>query len=154
MAGWRVGFCAGNAALVAAAARVKSYLDYGLFGPAQLAAVTALDECDDEVARIRDTYRRRRDVVVEAFGAAGWRVPTPKASMFCWAPLPEAFRSLGSLEFTRRLIDQAGVAVAPGVGFGKAGDGFVRIALIEDEPRLGLAAERIGAVLAKGPGGK
>jgi alanine-synthesizing transaminase len=154
MAGWRVGFCAGNAALVAAAARVKSYLDYGLFGATQVAAITALDECDDEVVKIRDMYQRRRDVVVEAFGQAGWKVPRPAASMFAWAPIPEAFRPLGSLEFAKRLIDDAGVSVAPGVGFGKAGDGFVRIALIEDEPRLRLAAERIGAMLAKGPGGK
>jgi alanine-synthesizing transaminase len=154
MAGWRVGFCAGNAALVAAAARVKSYLDYGLFGAVQMAAVTALDECDDDVARIRELYQRRRDVLVEAFGGAGWKVPPPAASMFAWVPIPEAFRPLGSLEFAKRLIDDAGVAVAPGVGFGKAGDGFVRIALIEDEARIRLAAERVGAMLAKGPGGK
>jgi len=153
MPGWRVGFCAGNAALVSAAARVKSYLDYGLFGVTQLAAVTALDECDDEAARLRDLYQRRRDVLVESFGQAGWKVPSPAASMFAWAPIPEAFRSLGSLEFAKRLID-VGVAVAPGIGFGKAGDGFVRIALIEEEPRIRLAAERVQQLLAQGPGGK
>jgi alanine-synthesizing transaminase len=149
-----VGFCAGNAALVAATARVKSYLDYGLFGGVQMAAITALESCDDEVTAIREKYRRRRDALVRHFGAAGWPVPSPTASMFAWAPIPEAFRSLGSLEFAKRLIDEAGVAVAPGIGFGQAGDGFVRLALIADEPRLQLAAERIEALLKKGPGGR
>jgi alanine-synthesizing transaminase len=154
MPGWRVGFCAGNAALVAATARVKSYLDYGLFGGVQMAAITALESCDEEVTAIREKYRRRRDALVRHFGAAGWPVPSPTASMFAWAPIPEAFRSLGSLEFAKRLIDEAGVAVAPGIGFGQAGDGFVRLALIADEPRLQLAAERIEALLKKGPGGR
>ncbi|WP_242393537.1 aminotransferase class I/II-fold pyridoxal phosphate-dependent enzyme [Anaeromyxobacter oryzisoli] len=154
MPGWRVGFCGGSATLVAAAARVKSYLDYGLFGAVQQAAVTALDECDDEVVQIRDRYHRRRDALVRHFGEAGWKIPPPAASMFAWAPIPEPFRHLGSLEFAKRLIDEAGVAVAPGIGFGKAGDGFVRIALIVDEPRVQLAAERIQRFLQKGPGGK
>jgi alanine-synthesizing transaminase len=154
MPGWRVGFCGGNANLVAAAARVKSYLDYGLFGAVQMAAITALDECDDEVVAIREKYHRRRDALVRNFGAAGWAIPPPAASMFAWAPIPEAFRSLGSLEFAKRLIDEAGIAVAPGIGFGKPGDGFVRIALIVDEPRIQLAAERLQTFLAKGPGGK
>jgi alanine-synthesizing transaminase len=154
MPGWRVGFCAGNAALVAAAARVKSYLDYGLFGAVQMAAVTALDECDDVVIEVTERYRRRRDALVRHFGAAGWQIPSPAASMFAWAPIPEPFRPLGSLEFAKRLIDEAGVAVAPGIGFGKAGDGYVRIALIEDEPRIALAAERIQTFLRKGPGGR
>ena len=143
MPGWRVGFCAGNAALVAATARVKSYLDYGLFGAVQRAAVTALDECDADVAQIREQYRRRRDAVSKHFAAAGWNVPPPAASMFAWTPLPEPCRHLGSLEFTRRLIEHAGVAVAPGIGFGPAGEGFVRVALIESEARIQLAAERI-----------
>ncbi len=143
MPGWRVGFAAGNPALVAATARVKSYLDYGLFGAVQRAAVVALDECDQDVAAIRDKYHRRRDALCRHFGAAGWPIPVPVASMFAWAPIPEPFRHLRSLEFTRRLIEQAGVAVAPGIGFGPAGDGHVRIALIEDEPRIQLAAERI-----------
>lgn len=154
MPGWRVGFCGGSAALVGAAARVKSYLDYGLFGAVQAAAVTALDECDDEVVQIRDKYHRRRDALVRHLGAAGWKIPSPTASMFAWAPIPEPFRHLGSLEFSRRLIDEAGVAVAPGIGFGKAGDGFVRIALIVDEPRIQVAAERIQRLLEKGSGGK
>ena len=151
MPGWRVGFCAGNAALVAATARVKSYLDYGLFGAVQLAAVTALDECDDAVAEVRERYHRRRDALVRHFGAAGWPIPSPAASMFAWAPIPDPFRQLGSLEFSKRLIDEAGVAVAPGIGFGKAGEGYVRIALIVDEPRIQLAAARIQAFLRKGP---
>ncbi len=153
MPGWRVGFCAGNPALVAAVARVKSYLDYGLFGAVQMAAVTALDECDDDVAQIRERYRRRRDALVRYFGAAGWPIPAPAASMFAWVPIPEPFRSLGSLEFAKRLIDEAGVCVAPGIGFGKAGDGHVRMALIVDEPRIRVAAERIAKFLEKGPGG-
>jgi len=151
MPGWRVGFAAGNAAMVGAVARVKSYLDYGLFGAVQMAAVTALDECDDDVAAIREKYRRRRDALVRHFGAAGWPVPSPAASMFAWAPIPEPFRPLGSLEFVKRLIDEAGVSVAPGIGFGKAGEGWVRIALLVDEDRIALAANRIGAFLAKGP---
>lgn len=152
MPGWRVGFCAGNAALVGATARVKSYLDYGLFGAVQVAAITALETCDEEVVEIRERYRRRRDALVRWFGSAGWPIPSPAASMFAWAPIPEPFRHLGSLEFTRRLIEGAGVAVAPGVGFGQEGDGFVRIALIADEARLQLAGERIEQFLRKGPG--
>ncbi len=151
MPGWRVGFCAGNAALVAAAARVKSYLDYGLFGAVQRAAIVALNECDEDVAAIREKYRRRRDALCRHFGAAGWPVPSPAASMFAWAPIPEHLRHLGSLEFTKRLIEEAGVAVAPGMGFGAAGDGHVRIALIEDEPRIQLAAERIERFLRTTP---
>jgi alanine-synthesizing transaminase len=151
MPGWRVGFCAGNPSLVAAVARVKSYLDYGLFGAVQRAAIVALDECDGDVAEIRARYRRRRDALVKLFGAAGWRIPSPAASMFAWAPMPEAFRHMGSLEFTKRLIEQAGVAVAPGVGFGPAGEGSVRIALIEDEPRIQIAAERIERFLRSAP---
>lgn len=154
MPGWRVGFCGGNRALVAAAARVKSYLDYGLFGAVQMAAITALDECDDEVARICEKYHGRRDALVRHFGAAGWQIPSPAASMFAWAPIPEQFRPMGSLEFAKRLIDEAGIAVAPGIGFGESGDGHCRIALIVDEPRIELAAERLEKFIRKGPGGK
>jgi alanine-synthesizing transaminase len=149
MAGWRVGVGAGNAALVAAMARVKSYLDYGLFGATQVAARVALDECDAYAVENRERYRRRRDALCKHLGAAGWSVPAPTATMFAWAPLPDQVRHLGSLEFARRLIDEAGVAVAPGIGFGQAGEGYVRIALIEDEPRIQLAAQRIGEFLAK-----
>ena len=143
MPGWRVGFAAGNAALVGAVARVKSYLDHGLFGAVQRAAVVALDECDGEVAANRERYQERRDAIVRHFGAAGWKVPPPPASMFAWAQIPEPFRALGSLEFARRLVDGAGIAVTPGVAFGPRGEGYVRIALIEDEPRVRLAAERL-----------
>lgn len=149
MPGWRVGIAAGNPTLVAAMARVKSYLDYGLVGVVQAAGAVALDQCDDEVVQIRERYRRRRDAVVKHFGAAGFPVPSPSATMFCWAPLPAPARHLGSLEFTKRLITEVGVAVAPGMGFGAAGEGFVRIALIEDEPRIALAAERIKRFLEK-----
>jgi alanine-synthesizing transaminase len=149
MAGWRVGIAAGNAALVAAMARVKSYLDYGLFGATQVAARVALDECDAYAVENRERYRQRRDALCKHFGAAGWQVPPPAATMFAWVPLPEQARHLGALEFARRLIDEAGVAVAPGIGFGAAGEGHVRIALIEDEPRIQLAAQRIGEFLAK-----
>jgi alanine-synthesizing transaminase len=149
MAGWRVGIAAGNAALVAAMARVKSYLDYGLFGATQVAARVALDECDAYAVENRERYRSRRDALCKHFAAAGWKIPPPAATMFAWAPIPEAVRHMGALEFARRLIDEAGVAVAPGIGFGPAGEGHVRIALIEDEPRIQLAAERIGEFLAK-----
>jgi alanine-synthesizing transaminase len=149
MPGWRVGFAAGNPGLVAAMARVKSYLDYGLVGPVQAAAAVALDECDGEVTGIREKYRRRRDAVVRHFGAAGWPVPRPAATMFAWAPIPEVARHLGSLEFTKRLISEAGVAVAPGMGFGAEGEGWARIALLEDEERVAVAAERIRGFLER-----
>jgi len=149
MAGFRVGFAAGSHALVAALARVKSYLDYGLFGAVQMAAAATLNRCDDFPAQVCAKYRRRRDALVRDFGAAGWPIPSPAASMFAWAPIPGQLKHLGSLEFARRLIDEAGVSVSPGIGFGPAGEGYVRIALVEDEPRIALAAERIGAFLRK-----
>ena len=129
---------------------MKSYLDYGLFGAMQRRRVTALDECDDEVVQIRERYHRRRDALVAALRRGRLADPVAPRQMFAWAPIPEPFRHLGSLEFARRLIDEAGVAVAPGVGFGSAGEGFVRIALVEDEPRSRLAAERVHGFLQKG----
>ena len=143
MAGWRMGFAVGNDRLIAALARVKSYLDYGAFTPIQVAAAAALNgpqECIDEM---RDTYRKRRDAMVDSFTRAGWPIPAPKASMFAWAPVPEKFRSLGSLEFSKLLIEKADVAVAPGIGFGEHGDGYVRIALVENEQRIRQAARNI-----------
>ncbi|MCP4384188.1 MAG: LL-diaminopimelate aminotransferase [Hyphomicrobiales bacterium] len=143
MAGWRIGFAVGNERLIAALGRVKSYLDYGAFTPIQVAATAALNgpqECIDEM---RATYKRRRDVLVESFSRAGWAIPAPTASMFAWAPIPEPFRPLGSLEFSKLLIEKADVAVAPGIGFGEHGDGYVRIALVENEQRVRQAARNV-----------
>jgi alanine-synthesizing transaminase len=143
MAGWRIGFAVGNRRLIAALTRVKSYLDYGAFTPIQAAAVAALNGPQDIVEANRQLYRRRRDVLVEAFGRAGWDIPAPRASMFAWAPLPPALARLGSLEFAKQLLTHAGVAVAPGVGYGEEGEGFVRIALVENEQRLRQAARQV-----------
>jgi alanine-synthesizing transaminase len=143
MAGWRVGFAVGNERLIAALGRVKSYLDYGAFTPIQVAATAALNGPQDCIEEARTTYKRRRDALVDSFGRAGWPIPAPQASMFAWAPIPEAFRSLGSLEFSKLLIEKADVAVAPGIGFGEHGDGYVRIALVENEQRIRQAARNI-----------
>jgi alanine-synthesizing transaminase len=143
MPGWRMGFAVGNEKLIAALARVKSYLDYGAFTPIQVAATAALNGDGSDIAEVRDTYHKRRDVMVDAFGKAGFQVPPPAASMFAWAPIHEKFRPLGSLEFSKLLIEQAEVAVAPGIGFGEHGDDFVRIALVENEHRLRQAARNI-----------
>ncbi|MDF8331941.1 LL-diaminopimelate aminotransferase [Novosphingobium cyanobacteriorum] len=143
MAGWRVGFAVGNRRLIAALKRVKSYLDYGAFTPIQAAACAALNGPQDIVAKNRELYQKRRDVMVEAFGRAGWEIPSPPASMFAWAPLPPALRHLGSLEFSKQLLTHAEVAVAPGVGYGEDGEGFVRIAMVENEQRLRQAARNI-----------
>ena len=143
MAGWRMGFAVGNERLLGALARVKSYLDYGAFTPIQVAATAALNGPEDCIAEMRATYRKRRDVLIDAFGKAGWQIPSPTASMFAWVPVPEKFRALGSLEFSKLLIEKADVAVAPGIGFGEHGDEFVRIALVENEQRIRQAARGI-----------
>jgi alanine-synthesizing transaminase len=148
MAGWRMGFAVGNTKLIAALARVKSYIDYGAFTPIQAAAVAALNGPQDIVEANRELYRKRRDVMVEAFGRAGWDIPSPRASMFAWAPLPPALREMGSLEFSKQLLTQAEVAVAPGVGYGEEGEGFVRIAMVENEQRLRQAARNIKRYLS------
>jgi alanine-synthesizing transaminase len=150
MPGWRIGFAVGNERLVAALTRVKSYLDYGAFTPIQAAAAHALNTQDHEVERARAIYRQRRDVMVDAFGRAGWHVPPPAATMFAWAPIPEPFARLGSLEFSKLLVEHASVAVSPGVGFGENGDGHVRIALVENEHRIRQAARNIKKFLAAG----
>ncbi|MBV8686400.1 MAG: LL-diaminopimelate aminotransferase [Alphaproteobacteria bacterium] len=150
MAGWRIGFAVGNETLIGALARVKSYLDYGAFTPVQAAAVAALNGPQDIVAANRRLYKARRDCLVESFGRAGWEIPPPAASMFAWAPIPEPFRALGSMEFAKRLLAEAGVAVSPGVGFGEEGEGFVRIALVENEQRIRQAARGVKRFLAKG----
>jgi alanine-synthesizing transaminase len=148
MPGWRVGFAVGNERLISALTRVKSYLDYGAFTPVQVAAAAALNGTDDVIKEVRDTYRSRRDVMVESFGRAGWRIPSPKATMFAWAPIPDQFAHLGSLEFAKLLIQETGVAVAPGVGFGEYGDQYVRLALVENEQRIRQAARGIKKFLA------
>ncbi|WP_046863540.1 LL-diaminopimelate aminotransferase [Microvirga massiliensis] len=143
MAGWRIGFAVGNERLLAALARVKSYLDYGAFTPVQVAATAALNGPDDCIREMRATYRRRRDVLIESFGKAGWHIPSPSASMFAWVKIPERFQGMGSLEFSKLLIEKADVAVAPGIGFGEHGDEYVRIAIVENEQRIRQAARNI-----------
>ena len=147
MAGCRVGFAAGAPHLVAALARVKSYLDYGAYTPIQVAACAALDGPQDCVAQTRAIYKHRRDVLVESFGRAGWHIPTPEASMFAWAPLPAKCKAEGSLAFSKRLMREAGIALAPGIGFGEHGEGFVRLALVENEQRIRQAARAVGEFL-------
>ncbi len=151
MPGWRIGFAAGNAKLIAALARVKSYLDYGAFTPIQVAATAALNGPQDCVDEIRTLYRERRDVLIDGLEAAGWSVPCPAATMFAWAPVPPAFADLGSLEFSKLLLKHARVAVSPGVGFGEYGEGFVRIALVENKHRIRQAVRNIKAFLANPP---
>jgi len=148
MPGWRVGFVVGNPTLIAALARIKSYLDYGLFTPIQVAAIEALEGPQECVAEIRETYRGRRDVLCEGLERAGWAVARPRATMFVWAPIPEPFRALGSLEFAKRLLAEARVAVSPGIGFGHYGDGYVRFALIENRHRIRQALRGIRRMLA------
>jgi alanine-synthesizing transaminase len=143
MAGWRIGFAVGNQTLIAALTRVKSYIDYGAFTPMQAAACAALNGPQDSVEKNRELYHKRRDVLVEAFGRAGWDIPSPPASMFAWAPLPPALKDMGSLEFSKQLLTHADVAVAPGVGYGEDGEGYVRIALVENEQRLRQAARNV-----------
>ncbi len=135
MAGWRVGFCLGNPKMIAALARIKSYLDYGIFQPIQIAAIIGLRDCEVDTKRICQIYQRRRDVLVAGLCAAGWPVAPPKGTMFLWAPIPEPYRELGSLEFSKLLLEKALTAVSPGIGFGPMGEGHVRFALIENEHR-------------------
>jgi alanine-synthesizing transaminase len=151
MPGWRIGFAVGNERLIAALSRVKSYLDYGAFTPVQVAATAALNGPDDCIHEMRAIYRRRREVLVDSFARAGWQVPPPKASMFAWAPIPEPFRTLSTIEFSTLLVEKASVAVAPGEGFGEHGEGHVRIALVENEQRIRQAARNIRRFLETGP---
>jgi alanine-synthesizing transaminase len=147
MAGWRMGFAVGNRKLIAALGRVKSYLDYGAFTPVQVAAVAALNGPQDIIEENRQLYKKRRDVLVECFGRAGWDIPVPEASMFAWAPIPQRFHNLGSMEFAKRLLVEGKVAVSPGVGFGEEGEGYVRIALVENEQRIRQAARGVKKML-------
>ncbi|HEY4857545.1 MAG TPA: LL-diaminopimelate aminotransferase [Xanthobacteraceae bacterium] len=151
MPGWRIGFAVGNERIIAALSRVKSYLDYGAFTPIQVAATAALNGPDDCIREMRETYKRRRDVLVESFGRAGWEIPPPRASMFAWAPIPETFQSLGSVEFSTLLVEKAEVAVSPGIGFGEHGEGYVRIALVENEQRIRQAARNVRRFLETAP---
>ena len=151
MPGWRMGFAVGNERIIAALGRVKSYLDYGAFTPIQVAATAALNGPEDCIREMRATYKRRRDVLVDSFGRAGWPVPPPRASMFAWAPIPEPFGVLGSVEFSKLLVEKAEVAVSPGTGFGERGEGFVRIALVENEQRIRQAARNIRRFLESAP---
>jgi alanine-synthesizing transaminase len=153
MPGWRMGFAVGNERLISALARVKSYLDYGAFTPIQVAAAAALNGSDDVIEDVRTIYRSRRDVMVESFTRAGWPLPSPAATMFIWAPIPDQYADLGSLEFAKLLIAETGVAVAPGVGFGEYGDQYVRLALVENEQRIRQAARAVKKFLVAGQGG-
>ncbi|WP_374830666.1 LL-diaminopimelate aminotransferase [Paenochrobactrum pullorum] len=148
MPGWRMGFAVGNERLIAALTRVKSYLDYGAFTPIQVAATAALNGDGSDIEYVRNVYHQRRDVLVESFARAGWDVPPPAATMFAWVPIPEKFKAMGSLEFSKLLIEKADVAVAPGLGFGEHGDDHVRIALVENEHRIRQAARNIKRFLS------
>lgn len=147
MAGWRVGFCLGNPKMIAALARIKSYLDYGVFQPIQIASIIALRECEEETKKICAMYQKRRDVLISGLNQAGWHVPPPRGAMFVWAPLPEPYKDLGSLEFSKLLMEKALVAVSPGVGFGPLGEGHVRFALIENPHRTRQATSAIKRLL-------
>ncbi|MGE5566343.1 MAG: LL-diaminopimelate aminotransferase [Parcubacteria group bacterium] len=148
MAGWRVGMVVGNPRICAALARVKSYLDYGAFTPVQVAAAAALNGPQDCVEEIRGIYKHRRDVLIDSMKRAGWDIPSPPASMFAWAQIPEQYKEAGSMLFSRLLVEEAGVAVAPGVGFGEYGEGYVRIGLVENEHRIRQAARNVKKFLA------
>ena len=154
MPGWRVGYMVGNPTLVNALTRIKSYLDYGTFTPIQVAAISALEESQQCVSEIRDMYRSRRDVLCQGLNAAGWQVESPKGTMFVWAPIPEQYREMGSLEFSKKLLIEAKVAASPGIGFGNYGDNFVRFALIENEHRTRQAVRSIRAMLKEEDPGK
>jgi alanine-synthesizing transaminase len=147
MPGWRVGFAVGNPKLIAALAKLKSYFDYGMFQPIQIASIIALNEIDKEVGEITATYRSRRDVLISGLNNAGWKIESPKATMFVWAKIPEQFKGLGSLEFTKKLLKEARVAVSPGIGFGEYGDEFVRFSLVENEHRTRQAVRGIRGIL-------
>ncbi len=152
MPGWRVGFAAGNPRMIAALSRIKSYFDYGVFQPIQIASIIALNEQNGSVEEINEKYRKRRDVLCRALSRSGWKIEPPRATMFVWAQIPEPFASMGSIEFSKLLLREAKVATSPGIGFGEFGEGYVRFALIENEHRIRQAAKGIRAVLSAGKG--
>jgi len=147
MAGWRVGFCLGNPKMIAALARIKSYLDYGVFQPVQIASIIALRECEEDTKKICAIYQKRAEVLVNGLNRAGWPVEKPRGSMFLWASIPEKYRANGSLEFSKLILEKAAVAVSPGIGFGPLGEGHVRFALVENEQRIRQATRSIGQFL-------
>jgi alanine-synthesizing transaminase len=149
MAGWRVGFCLGNPKMIHALARIKSYLDYGVFQPLQIASIIALRDCEEDVKKICSVYKKRRDVLIDGLKRAGWPVEAPKGTMFVWAPLPERYRGMRSLEFSKLMLEKALVAVSPGIGFGEHGEGHVRFALIENPQRTRQATAGIKRMLAE-----
>lgn len=144
-------FCVGNKEMVGALTKLKSYLDYGVFQPIQIAGIIALNECPEVPKQIREIYRNRRDVLCDSLGRIGWEMAVPPATMFAWAPIPEAFKSMGSLEFAKFLVREAKVAVSPGVGFGKEGDDYIRFALVENEQRIRQAVRGLKRALESGP---
>ena len=143
MPGWRMGFAVGNEYLIAALTRIKSYLDYGAFTPIQVASAAALNSDESVINEIRNVYKQRRDVLVESFSRSGWDIPSPKATMFAWSSLPEKFKHLSSLEFSKMLIEKADIAVSPGDGFGEYGEGYVRLSMVENEQRIRQAARNL-----------
>ncbi len=149
MAGWRVGFLLGNAEVVAALGRFKSYLDYGTFQPIQIASIVAMNEAPDYPIEVNHIYLGRRDALIDGLARAGWVIEKPLGTMFVWAPIPEPYEEMGSLEFAKMLVREAKVAVSPGVGFGPGGEGYVRFALVENEQRIGQAVRGIKRALSK-----
>jgi alanine-synthesizing transaminase len=149
MAGWRVGFLVGNAEVVGALARIKSYLDYGTFQPIQIAATVVMNELPDYPREANAIYKGRRDALVDGLARMGWEIEKPQGTMFVWAPIPEPYQEMGSLEFAKMLVNEAKVAVSPGMGFGPGGEGFVRFALVENEQRIGQAVRNVRRALTK-----
>jgi alanine-synthesizing transaminase len=147
MPGWRMGFAVGNEYLISALTRIKSYLDYGAFTPIQVASAAALNSEKSIIDEIRNVYKARRDVLVESFSRSGWDVPSPKATMFAWSPLPDKYKNLSSLEFSKILLEEADIAVSPGIGFGENGEGFVRLSMVENEQRIRQAARNLKRLL-------
>ena len=143
MPGWRMGFAVGNEYLISALTRIKSYLDYGAFTPIQVASVTALNSDEKIIDDIRKVYKERRDILIDSFSNAGWDIPSPKATMFAWSPIPEKFKEMNSLEFSKLLLEKADIAVSPGLGFGEFGEGFVRLSMVENEQRVRQAARNL-----------
>ena len=147
MPGWRMGFAVGNEYLISALTRIKSYLDYGAFTPIQVASVAALNSDQDVIDDIRNIYKERRDILIDSFSNAGWDIPIPKATMFAWSPIPEKFNKLTSLEFSKLLLEEADIAVSPGLGFGEYGEGFVRLSMVENEQRIRQAARNLRKIM-------